>query len=244
MAYGKITKKIELSPFKFFGGLFGDDGEGDRLQREVDTQQQNFESQVQAIEDFQFKNAFAGMGNPYANQTNMMGLLGVNSQQAQFEAQQQTANQAQMLNQLRGAAGSSGVASLAQAMANQQAINTQRSAASIGAQEAQNSRMRAQEASRIQQSIAQGQMQVQMARAQGEMTVQGLEYGQQESLLNIAAEQYGSAQLGLQQHEADQAALGGAIGSVIGGIGGAIIGGPVGAQIGAGLGGTVGSMFS
>tara|TARA_R100001510_G_scaffold56613_1_gene62540 strand:+ start:9529 stop:10263 length:735 start_codon:yes stop_codon:yes gene_type:complete len=244
MAYGKITKKIELSPFKFFGLFGGDDDEADRLQGEVDAQKENFESQVQAIEDFQFKNAFAGMGNPYANQVNMMGLLGVNSQQAQFEAQQQTANQAQALNALRGAAGSSGVASLAQAMANQQAINTQRSAASIGAQEAQNSRMRAQEASRIQQSIAQGQMQVNMAKAQGEMTLQGLEYGQQQSLLNIAAEQYGSAQLGLQQYEADQAQMGGAVGSLFGTVAGAIIGGPAGAQIGGGLGGTLGTIFS
>ena len=155
-----------------------------------------------------------------------------------------------MLNQLRGAAGSSGVASLAQAMANQQALNTQRIAASIGAQESSISQQRAQMDMAAQTQRAQGAMQAQIARAQGAAQQQQLQMGQQESLLNIAAEQYGAASQGVAAEEAQQAAMGGSMGSVIGSIGGAVIGSvvpglgtAVGAQLGGALGGAVGSGF-
>lgn len=247
MAYGKTVRAIQPTPLKFFGG--GSNEPTDAEKEEVKAKQE-FESQLQAYKDTDIVNPYANVSNTFRDIQSTAGLLSVNTQQAEFEQQQATANQAQMLNQLRGAAGSSGVASLAQAMANQQALNTQRIAASIGAQESSISQQRAQMDMAAQTQRAQGAMQAQIARAQGAAQQQQLQMGQQESLLNIAAEQYGAASQGVAAEEAQQAAMGGSMGSVIGSIGGAVIGSvvpglgtAVGAQLGGALGGAVGSGF-
>ena len=88
--------------------------------------------------------------NPYANLENLYEDLTVNQQQAQFQAQQQAQQRADILGSLRGTAGGAGVASLAQAMANQSALGAQRISASIGEQEARNQRLRAQGAAQVQ----------------------------------------------------------------------------------------------
>ena len=94
--------------------------------------------------------------NPYLNMENVMEDLTINQQQAQFERQQFQRSQANILDSLRGAAGGSGIASLAQSLAQQGQIAAQRSAASIGQQEAMNQRMRQQEAARLQSLERQG----------------------------------------------------------------------------------------
>ncbi len=241
MAYGKTVRAIEPTPLKFFGG---GSNEPTDAEKEEEKARQEFESQLQAYKDTDIVNPYAGVGNTFRDIRSTAGLLSVNTQQAEFEQQQATANQAQMLNQLRGAAGSSGVASLAQAMANQQALNTQRIAANIGQQEAGISRQRAQMDMAAQTQRAQGAMQAQMARAQGAAQQQQLQVGQQESLLNIAAEQYGAASQGVAAEEAQQAAMGGAVGSAIGaGLALAIPGGAAFAPALSGVGGAIGSSF-
>ena len=90
------------------------------------------------------------ISNPYANMENTMEDLTVNTQQAEFEAQQNQQNQANIMQGMQGAAGGSGVAGLAQAMANQGASQAQRASASIGQQEAANQKLAAKEASKIQ----------------------------------------------------------------------------------------------
>ena len=62
----------------------------------------------------------------------------VNTQQADFMAQQQQQNQANIMQSLSGAAGGSGIAGLAQALANQSTIANQKASALIGAQEQKN----------------------------------------------------------------------------------------------------------
>lgn len=76
--------------------------------------------------------------------------LTVNQQQAQFQRQQFQQSQANILDSLRGVAGGSGVASLAQSLAQQGQIAAQQSSATIGAQEATNQTLRQQEAGRLQ----------------------------------------------------------------------------------------------
>jgi len=102
--------------------------------------------------------------NPYDNLQNPFEDLTVNQQQAQFEAQQQQQGLANTMGALQGAAGGSGIAGLAQAMANQQSTNLQRASASIGQQEYRN-----------QQMQAQGGMQIQMANRQGEVMSRQME---------------------------------------------------------------------
>ena len=58
--------------------------------------------------------------------------LTVNQQQAQFTAQQQAQGFANTMEGLRGAAGGSGIAALAQSLAGQQSLAAQQASASIG----------------------------------------------------------------------------------------------------------------
>ena len=73
---------------------------------------------------------------------NTMEDLTINQQQAEFEKQQAMQSQANIMGQMRGAAGSSGIAALAQSLANQGSLQAQRASASIGAQEAAESEVR------------------------------------------------------------------------------------------------------
>ena len=84
--------------------------------------------------------------------------LTVNQQQAQFEAQQGQQQRANIMDQMRSAAGGSGIAALAQQMAQSGQLASQRASASIGQQEAANQRAAAQEASRLQGMERQGEV--------------------------------------------------------------------------------------
>jgi len=106
--------------------------------------------------------------NPYAE--NVFEDLTVNQQQAQFQAQQGSQQRANIMQGLRGAAGSSGIAGLAQSLANQGQLQTQQISASIGVQEAAN-----------QRAAAQGQQQVQ----RGEELLQGMNVDRQSTLLGM-----------------------------------------------------------
>jgi hypothetical protein len=96
--------------------------------------------------------------NPFTNMENTMEDLTVNQKQAQFEAQQNQQTQSNTLNSLRGAAGGSGIASLAQSMAQAGQLSAQQASASIGAQESNNQRMSAQQASAIQNKERDGEV--------------------------------------------------------------------------------------
>ena len=109
--------------------------------------------------------------NPYANLQNTAEDLTVNQQQAQFQAQQQQQSLANTMGGMQGAAGGSGIAALAQAMANQQQQGMQKASASIGLQEQRNQQMAAQQGARIQMQKAHGALQQEQRQAalQGEM---------------------------------------------------------------------------
>tara|TARA_R100001443_G_scaffold3125_1_gene9971 strand:- start:2281 stop:2964 length:684 start_codon:yes stop_codon:yes gene_type:complete len=96
--------------------------------------------------------------NPYLNMENTMEDLTVNQQQADFERESFQQTQANIMENLRGAAGGSGIASLAQSLAQQGQIQAQKSSASIGQQEAANERARAAQAGQIQSMERQGEI--------------------------------------------------------------------------------------
>ena len=100
------------------------------------------------------------------------------------------------MSSLAGAAGGSGVASLAQAMANQQTRNLQQAAGRIGQQEAVNQRL-----------MAQGQQRVDIMRAQGEYLSRQMEAGKTAQMYGMAHERLEAANLARQQ--ATAAAVGG-----------------------------------
>jgi len=116
--------------------------------------------------------------NPYKNMENTFEDLTVNQQQAQFQAQQGAQQRANVMSNLRGAAGASGIGGLAQAMANQGQLQTQRISASIGAQESRNQMASARGASAVQTAERQGDQMVQQANMDRQSTLLGMQMGQ------------------------------------------------------------------
>ena len=150
-------------------------------------------------------NQFAGLQNQYAGLENTMEDLTVNKQQAEFEAQQFSQSQSNILSGLKEASGGSGIAALAQSLAQQGQIAAQKSAASIGMQESANQRAAAAEAGRLQTQEAKGGSDVALQRAQGQADVdakiaggaqvaQQLEMKKQGTLLEMEASEYDKAQ--------------------------------------------------
>ena len=137
------------------------------------------EQQKQAYRDVTFRNPYADVQNPFAE--NVFEDLTVNQQQAQFQAQQGAQQRANILAGLRGAAGASGIAGLAQTLANQGQLQAQQISASIGKQEAANQRLAAQGALQVQK----GAYQADMARRGGEAIVQQAEMSRQATLLGM-----------------------------------------------------------
>jgi len=116
--------------------------------------------------------------NPYENLENTFEDLQVNTQQAEFQQRASQQAQADIMGNLQGAAGSSGIAGLAQAMANKSTQDAARASASIGAQEASNERAKAG-----------GAASVQSQKAAGEGQRQQMELGRQQNILQYRAGQ-------------------------------------------------------
>ena len=98
----------------------------------------------------------ADTSNLYTNQENVYEDLTVNTQQADFVAQQQQQGMANTMSALQGAAGGSGIAALAQSLAGQQSQNAQQASISIGEQEAGNQAAERQMAGQLQNQEIQG----------------------------------------------------------------------------------------
>ena len=147
--------------------------------------------------------------NPYSNLENTMEDLTVNQQQAEFEKQNNMQNQANVMGQMRGAAGSSGIAALAQSLSNSGSLNAQKASASIGAQEAQNQQLSAAEASKNQG-----------LEREGEVMSRDMKFGKTQSLMSMSAGDVSNAQaMQAAGNQQMMAGIGDAVGGVASGIG-------------------------
>ena len=120
--------------------------------------------------------------NLAANMENTFEDLTVNTQAADFAAQQQNQALANTMGSMQGAAGGSGIAALAQAMAGQQSQNLQQASASIAQQESAN-----------QRAAAQGAMNVQSAQIQGAQAARQAEAAKTETLLGMSQQRKAAA---------------------------------------------------
>ena len=154
--------------------------------KEREKQQALLKKQQDEYKAMEFKNPFSNMENTFEDLT-------VNQQQAQFQAQQGSQQRANIMQNLRGAAGSSGIAGLAQSLANQGALQTQQISASIGQQESRN-----------QMAAARGASAVQVAQRQGDQWVQQANMDRQATLLGMQMGQTTGANLAHQQAQANQ----------------------------------------
>lgn len=190
-----------------------------REQREAKRQMQE---RMSDYENLDTSNLNADVTNEYANiQTNFENVyedLTVNQQQAQFQAQQGAQTRANIMQGMQGAAGGSGIASLAQAMANQGQLQTQQISASIGQQESRNQALQARGASQKQElerqaefQMAQGEQYAESMRLKGAETARGLEYSKTGTLLGMSQQRVSAANQARAQARAQQM---GAVGDI------------------------------
>lgn len=102
----------------------------------------------------------APITNPYDNMENTMEDLTVDTKAADFAAQKSEQARADIMQNMSSAAGSSGIAALAQTMANTANQEAQAASTSIASQEAANQKAERQEAGNIQELQAKGDAQV------------------------------------------------------------------------------------
>ena len=142
------------------------------------------------------------ISNPYSNMENVYEDLTVNTKQAEFAAQQQQQGLQNIMTNLQGAAGGSGIAGLAQSLANQQSQNLAQASLSIGQQERANQMAERGMASQIQAKEREGDI----------YSRQQVQY-RDETLLGMSQQRLGAAKAARQG--ATQSIMGG-VGSLIG----------------------------
>ena len=150
------------------------------------------------------KAAFAGLdtSNPFMNMENTMEDLTINQQQAQFEAQQGQQQRANIMNQMRGAAGGSGIAALAQQMAQSGQLASQQASASIGQQEAANQMAAARQAGQLQELEAGEASRLQGLEREGEIQSRDWERDKVSTLLGMSQGETAAARETAAMHEA------------------------------------------
>ena len=141
-----------------------------RYNDEQIVQRKLLQEQKSRYRQFEFK-------NPYADMENVMEDITVDTRAAEFQAQQGAQQRANIMQALRGAAGGSGIAGLAQSLANQGQLQAQQISANIGQQERQNAIMAARMAGQIDMTERGGEAMVQSAEMGRQSTLLGIEYG-------------------------------------------------------------------
>lgn len=158
------------------------------------------------------KSQFEGLdtSNLYSNLENVYEDLTVNQQQAEFTNRAQQQSMANTMDTMQGAAGGSGIAALAQAMANQGSQNAERAGISIGQQERSNQAAQMQQAS-----------QNQLLERQGEGQSRAAELNKVSTLMGMSGQRLGAAN---EARAAGKQAILGGVGNILGGAGQALPG--------------------
>jgi len=153
-------------------------GENMAMQAQIAAEQLEFQKQQQAKLDEQ-KEIYRNyeFQNPYADIENVFEDLTINMEQADFEKRMFQQTQANIMQTMKGAAGASGIGSLAQVLSNQGQLASQRAAISIGQQERQNLMLERQQAAAIDMAERGGEAQLEQQEMQRQATLLGVEMG-------------------------------------------------------------------
>ena len=162
------------------------------------------------------KYAALDTSNPYADYENQMAEnvyedITVNQQQAEFQRSQQEQQRANIMKSLQGAAGGSGIAALAQQLANQGSLEARQTAASIGQQEAANQKLKAQGELIVQQ----GEQQAQAKRFEGEVMSRDMERNKIMTLMGMSQSEMAAHR---QAAAAGEAQMWSGVGDIAGGV--------------------------
>jgi len=204
---GAVT--LGLGVIKGATSIIGAQQEKKRLREENTIAQNNYQQTRRDIQGLEITNPYKDLNTSFENTFEDMT---VNQQQAQFQAQQGAQARANLLSNLQGAAGSSGIAGLAQALANQQQTQTAQISANIGQQEAANQRASAQGAMNVQNMTQQAQQTV----AYGDSIRESNENKRQMNLLDLrSGRQQAQADFRGEMQAQNQAMMGG-VGDILG----------------------------
>tara|TARA_R100001079_G_scaffold62280_1_gene32123 strand:+ start:2344 stop:3030 length:687 start_codon:yes stop_codon:yes gene_type:complete len=131
--------------------------------------------------------------NPFGDLENPFEDLTVNTQQAEFLSRRLEQAQSNILSTLRDAAGASGIAGLAQTLANQNMLKNAKISADIAKQEGAN-----------RLAAAKGSLSVELAEAKGEAMRQNMEASKQATLLGMQQAMTGVAASNMSQAQSNQ----------------------------------------
>ena len=197
-----MAKNIKNSPLHFLSGAITALGAydwGGKRAKATQEAQTRYDEMQERFTGLDTSNLYSDVTNPYANMENVMEDLTVNQQQAQFEKQMGQQQQANIMQQMGGAAGGSGIAGLAQAMSNQGSLQAQRASASIGQQESANQAKKAQMAGQLQSMERQGGWKADMTRRAGQEQSRALEKDKVSTLFTMSTNRLGTAMTAEQQ---------------------------------------------
>jgi len=149
------------------------------------------EQQKQRYRDFEFTNPYEGMQNVFEDLT-------VNQEAARFQAERGAQQRANIMQTMQGAAGATGIASLAQALAGQGAMQARQISTDIARQEQANQLAAAKGAQAVDLAQRQGNQMVQEAEMQRQATLLGVQF-QTAAGANTATQQAMQNQMAMQQ---------------------------------------------
>tara|TARA_R110000803_G_scaffold44450_3_gene94091 strand:- start:1121 stop:1777 length:657 start_codon:yes stop_codon:yes gene_type:complete len=180
---------------------------GKKRRREQANAQNEFNANKASFENLDTSNV-------YTNMENTMEDLTVNQGAANFAAEQSNQGLANTMNTMSGAAGGSGIAAMAQALAGQQQGQTRQASLDIGKQEQANQAAERQQAGNLQ-----------LYEKKGELISRDAENEKASTLLGMSQQRLGAANQARQ--EATNAIVGG-VGSLAGGVLGGMADGVIG----------------
>lgn len=180
---------------------------GKKRRREQANAQNEFNTNKASFENLDTSNV-------YTNMENTMEDLTVNQGAADFAAEQSNQGLANTMNTMSGAAGGSGIAAMAQALAGQQQGQTRQASLDIGRQEQANQAAERQQAGNLQ-----------LYEKKGELISRDAENEKASTLLGMSQQRLGAANQARQ--EATNAIVGG-VGSLAGGVLGGMADGVIG----------------
>ena len=180
---------------------------GKKRRREQANAQNEFNANKASFENLDTSNVYTDMENT-------MEDLTVNQGAANFAAEQSNQGLANTMNTMSGAAGGSGIAAMAQALAGQQQGQTRQASLDIGKQEQANQAAERQQAGNLQ-----------LYEKKGELISRDAENEKASTLLGMSQQRLGAANQARQ--EATNAIVGG-VGSLAGGVLGGMADGVIG----------------
>ena len=183
------------SPAKLISLLFG----GAARRKEQRAANADLGNQMKAWEETKMTNPYAGVKNPYTDMENVYEDLTVDLKAAEFQKETSQQNMANIMANMKTAAGGSGVAGLAQVLANQGVKQAQQASADIGRQEQANQARARGEAGRLQQLSAEGEQKRDMLEREGARMVEQFDIDKQNKMLDLAMGRKAAADQAIDQ---------------------------------------------